>query len=91
MIVSARGGLADTLTADTRPAGPPGLTLVGYARCSTDKQDLAAQRAALEPVVDRRVVSLQLLDDLALDRSVVLTERVRVEEEHPDVDVTLER
>src|SRR3954463_7416236 len=23
-------------------------TLIGYARCSTDKQDLAAQRAALE-------------------------------------------
>ena len=24
------------------------ITLIGYARCSTDKQDLAAQRAALE-------------------------------------------
>jgi DNA invertase Pin-like site-specific DNA recombinase len=23
-------------------------TLIGYARCSTDKQNLAAQRAALE-------------------------------------------
>ena len=23
-------------------------TLIGYARCSTDKQDLAAQKAALE-------------------------------------------
>jgi DNA invertase Pin-like site-specific DNA recombinase len=23
-------------------------TLIGYARCSTDKQDLAAQQAALE-------------------------------------------
>jgi len=24
------------------------VTLIGYARCSTDKQDLAAQRAMLE-------------------------------------------
>ena len=29
----------------THPTNP---TLVGYARCSTDKQDLAAQRTALE-------------------------------------------
>jgi DNA invertase Pin-like site-specific DNA recombinase len=27
---------------------PTGSTLVGYARCSSDKRDLAAQRAALE-------------------------------------------
>jgi DNA invertase Pin-like site-specific DNA recombinase len=33
------GGFADDMA---------GSTLIGYARCSTDKQDLAAQRAALE-------------------------------------------
>lgn len=38
MIVSVMGGFADEMTG----------TLIGYARCSTDKQDLAAQRAALE-------------------------------------------
>jgi DNA invertase Pin-like site-specific DNA recombinase len=27
---------------------PTTTTLIGYARCSTDKQDLGAQRAALE-------------------------------------------
>ncbi len=46
------GGYADTLTADvyapTSTAYPTGSTRVGYARCSTDKQDLAAQRTALE-------------------------------------------
>ena len=40
MIVSLRGGLAYTFGMTT--------TLIGYARCSTDKQDLAAQQAALE-------------------------------------------
>src|SRR5215213_868590 len=40
MIVSLRGGLAYTFGMTT--------TLIGYARCSTDKQDLAAQKAALE-------------------------------------------
>src|SRR3954462_2714076 len=40
MIVSLRGGLAYTFVMTT--------TLIGYARCSTDKQDLAAQKAALE-------------------------------------------
>ena len=38
MIVSLQGGFADEMTG----------TLIGYARCSTDKQDLAAQRTALE-------------------------------------------
>ena len=38
MIVSLEGGFADEMTG----------TFIGYARCSTDKQDLAAQRAALE-------------------------------------------
>lgn len=38
MIVSLRGGFADEMTG----------TFIGYARCSTDKQDLAAQRVALE-------------------------------------------
>lgn len=38
MIVSLMGGFADEM------AG----TFIGYARCSTDKQDLAAQRTALE-------------------------------------------
>ena len=46
------GGFADTLTANTptpAPAThPPNSTLVGYARCSTDKQDLAAQKTALK-------------------------------------------
>ena len=46
------GGYADTLAANianpTPTAHPTGSTLVGYARCSTDKQDLAAQRTALE-------------------------------------------
>ena len=37
MIVSDKGGFADAMTA----------TLIGYARCSTDKQDLTAQHAAL--------------------------------------------
>ena len=40
MIVSLRGGLAYPFVMTT--------TLIGYARCSTDKQDLAAQKAALE-------------------------------------------
>src|SRR3954469_16606861 len=40
MIVSLRGGLAYTFVMTT--------TLIGYARCSTDKQDLATQKAALE-------------------------------------------
>lgn len=52
VIVSLAGGFADVL-AQSAPATPPtaiqaGATLVGYARCSTDKQDLAAQRATLE-------------------------------------------
>ena len=38
MIVSVRGGFADDMNG----------TFIGYARCSTDRQDLAAQRAALE-------------------------------------------
>jgi DNA invertase Pin-like site-specific DNA recombinase len=38
MIVSVRGGFADDMTG----------TFIGYARCSTDRQDLATQRAALE-------------------------------------------
>ena len=38
IIVSLGGGLADDMT----------CTFIGYARCSTDRQDLAAQRAALE-------------------------------------------
>nr|WP_299364873.1 recombinase family protein [uncultured Paracoccus sp.] len=38
IIVSDRGGFADKVTG----------TFIGYARCSTDKQDLAAQQAALE-------------------------------------------
>ena len=38
MIVSLAGGYADDMTG----------TFIGYARCSTDRQDLAAQRAALE-------------------------------------------
>ena len=46
------GGFADILTSNALPpvptTHPTGSTLVGYARCSTDKQDLAAQRAALE-------------------------------------------
>lgn len=36
------------MAGDTPASTPSGTTLVGYARCSTDKQDLAAQRAALE-------------------------------------------
>jgi hypothetical protein len=52
MIVSVMGGFADTLVTNTptpAPTGhPSGSTLVGYARCSTDKQDLTAQRTALE-------------------------------------------
>jgi hypothetical protein len=28
-------------------------TLIGYARCSTDKQDLAAQRQIRPPLVSR--------------------------------------
>jgi DNA invertase Pin-like site-specific DNA recombinase len=46
------GGFADTLATNAAPSisstHPIGSTLVGYARCSTDKQDLEAQRAALE-------------------------------------------
>lgn len=38
MTVLVMGGFADGMTG----------TFIGYARCSTDKQDLAAQRAALE-------------------------------------------
>ena len=47
MIVSPKGGLADAMTD----------TFIGYARCSTDMQDLAAQRAALEAfgVVQERI------------------------------------
>lgn len=52
VIVSLTGGFADTLTPASPNSAPTGnltsSTLVGYARCSTDKQDLAAQRAALE-------------------------------------------
>src|SRR5919112_5522171 len=40
MILSLRGPLSYTLAMST--------ITIGYARCSTDKQDLAAQRAALE-------------------------------------------
>ena len=44
-----RGALRNALTTKTRTAAPSlGATLVGYARCSTDKQDLAAQVAALQ-------------------------------------------
>jgi DNA invertase Pin-like site-specific DNA recombinase len=42
------GGIADTLAASTTASNPSGAVLIGYARCSTDKQDLAAQRTALE-------------------------------------------
>lgn len=38
MIVSLGGGFADNMAS----------AFIGYARCSTDKQDLAAQRTALE-------------------------------------------
>ena len=53
MIVSLQGGFADALATETHTAAPAaapssGVTLVGYARCSTDKQDLAAQVAALQ-------------------------------------------
>ena len=52
MIVSVMGGFADTLAANIPSQAtslhPTNSTLVGYARCSTDKQDLAAQRTALE-------------------------------------------
>lgn len=41
MILSFRGGGKRTLGGMT-------TTLIGYARCSTDKQDLTAQKAALE-------------------------------------------
>lgn len=34
--------------AEAAPAPSPNATLIGYARCSTDKQDLTVQRAALE-------------------------------------------
>jgi DNA invertase Pin-like site-specific DNA recombinase len=45
-------------------------TLIGYARCSTDKQDLAAQRAALEQlgVVPERIYT---------DRGLTGTNRAR--------------
>src|SRR3954471_3108239 len=45
-------------------------TLIGYARCSTDKQDLAAQRAALEKlgVVPERIY---------MDRGFTGTNRAR--------------
>lgn len=53
--VSLKGGLADALARDTRASATdaastpsPSIVLIGYARCSTDKQDLTAQRAALE-------------------------------------------
>lgn len=45
-------------------------TLIGYARCSTDKQDLAAQRAAL---LDLGVVE----DRIYLDRGLSGTTRAR--------------
>ena len=45
MIVSLQGGLANAVTNQVSSLG---ATLIGYARCSTDKQDLAAQVAALE-------------------------------------------
>lgn len=53
MIVSLQGGFADALATRTRTTAPTaapssGPTLIGYARCSTDKQDLAAQVAALQ-------------------------------------------
>jgi DNA invertase Pin-like site-specific DNA recombinase len=43
--VSIEGGLVNVLATNTTTLA---ATLIGYARCSTDKQDLAAQRAALE-------------------------------------------
>ncbi len=45
-------------------------TLIGYARCSTDKQDLAAQRAAL---IDLGVAE----DRIYLDRGLTGTTRAR--------------
>jgi hypothetical protein len=42
------GSLCRHLAADILALIPTGTVLIGYARCSTDKQDLAAQRAALE-------------------------------------------
>ncbi len=45
-------------------------TLIGYARCSTDKQDLAAQQSAL--------VSLGVADDrIYMDRGLTGTNRLR--------------
>jgi DNA invertase Pin-like site-specific DNA recombinase len=48
MVVSVQGGLASAVTNRTPSPAPHGATLIGYARCSTDKQDLAAQVEALE-------------------------------------------
>ncbi len=52
MIVSLMGGFTDTLATETPSSSPithpTDSTLVGYARCSTDRQDLTAQRTALE-------------------------------------------
>lgn len=42
------GGFADILVSDTPSSIASGAVLIGYARCSTDRQDLAVQRAALE-------------------------------------------
>ncbi len=45
-------------------------TLIGYARCFTDKQDLAAQQSAL--------VSLGVADDrIYMDRGLTGTNRLR--------------
>ena len=53
VIVSLTGGFADTLATNASPPAPTlpptGSTLVGYARCSANKEDLAAQKAALQP------------------------------------------
>jgi hypothetical protein len=50
--VSVMEGFADTLTVLTHSLGPiihpNSFTLVSYTCCSTDKQDLAAWRAALD-------------------------------------------
>jgi len=39
-------------------------TLIGYARCSTDEQDLTAQRDALEALGVAALVSIDALEGL---------------------------
>jgi len=47
-------------------------TLIGYARCSTDKQDIAAQRAALEKL---GVAADHIYTDHCKDTCVTVTQR----------------